>query len=371
MRLIYLFAFLFCFSVSVFAQASSDKLIRKGVSLHERGKYNEAIQYYEEALKINPSSMSAVYELSLSYLYLKDYDNALKYSTKVINSNFQPLLVDAYCVKSTALAELGRVDQAITMLSDALVKCGDEYLLYYNLGYSYFKQKQYSQAINNLSRAIEIDPTHADAFLLYSYSLSDADRWVQSYLSFQFFLLLEPNTERSKDAFQEMYDLINQSLEKDSPKLGMEEGIDRSKLYNYLQKIKPKDDTPAEKYKFFEQASKSIFFTLSQIQSDSQSGLMWDFFVPIYSEILESGYFDTYCRYVSASYFPESLDWWTVNSSQVDRFITWFEDGQGYENEESDFGNDEIGDDDEAVEEDDNGVNANKPEADKTVKEKK
>lgn len=327
--------------ISINAQPASDKLIRKGVSMHDKGRYQDAISYYQQALKLNPSSMSATYEMALSYLQLKDYDNALKYSTKVINANFKPLLVDAYCVKSTALADTDKLSQAVKLLNEALVRCGDEYLLHYNLGLSYFKAKDSKLSIYHLQKAIEIDTTHPSAFLLYSYALSDSDRWVQSFLSFHFFLLLEPNTDRSKDAFGEMYDLIARKLPANSPLLTPEDGINRKILYDQIAQIQPKVEDPRFQYAFFEQASKLIFFNLNQMQEESRKGLLWDFFVPIYSELLQSGYFDTYCRYISVSYFPLSLEWWKNNTEKVDGFINWFEEGQGSTNEhDEDFGDD-------------------------------
>ncbi|WP_165020554.1 MULTISPECIES: tetratricopeptide repeat protein [unclassified Dysgonomonas] len=323
------------------AQVSSEKLIRQGVSLHDKGRYKDAIACYEEALKINPTSMSAVYEMSLSYLQLKDYTNALKYSTKVINANFQPLLVDAYTVKGTALADMDKTDDAIKLFSEALVRCGDEYLLHFNLGLCYFNTKNNQMAVQHLRKAIEIDATHSSAFLLYAYALSDADRWIQSFYSFHFFLLLEPNTQRSKDAFAEMYDIIATKLPANAPQLTPEDGINRQKLYESLVRIQPQGNDAISQYKYFEEASKTIFFALSQMQNDTQSGLLWDFFVPTYEEILGSGYFDTYCRYVSVAYFNESLEWWNNNKTQVDSFIEWFEHGQGgIVDEEAEFGDD-------------------------------
>lgn len=332
---------LFSCSTISYTQPTSDKLIRKGVSLHDKGRYQDAISYYQQALKANPSSMSATYEMALSYLHLKDYDNALKYSTKVINANFKPLLVDAYCVKSTALADMKRLDQSVKLLTEALERCGDEYLLHYNLGVSYFKAKNLKLSTFHLQKAIEIDTTHPNAFLLYAYVLSDSDRWVQSFLAFHFFLLLEPNTDRSKDAFGEMYDLITQKIPANSPLLTLEDGIDRRKIYDQLRVLQPKVEDQRFQYAYFEQASRTIFFTLNQMQDENRKGMLWDFFVPIYSEILESGYFDTYCRYVSVSYFPVSLEWWNNNTGKVDGFISWFEDGQGSSvDSEDDFGDD-------------------------------
>lgn len=339
---IFIISLLFAiFPIFTQAQPSSDKLIRKGVSLHDKGKYQDAITCYKEALKINPSSMSATYEMALTYLQLQDYENALKYSTKVINANFQPLLIDAYCVKSSALAELNKVEQSVKLLNEAIDRCGDEYLLHFNLGISYFKLKNLKMSISHLRKAIEIDTTHPSAFLLYSYALSDSDKWVQSFLSFHFFLLLEPNTERSKDAFGEMYDILTQNLSPESERLTPEDGVNRAWLYEQLEKVKTNKTDEASQYKYFVESSKLVFYVLSQLQDDSKSGLLWDFYVPIYAEILESGYFETYCRYVSASYFPQSLEWWSNNKEEVDKFISWFEDGQGSEDsEEADYGDD-------------------------------
>ncbi len=329
MRNFLLFTIFFILSFTVYPQASPEQLIRKGVSLHDKGKYREAISAYEEALKINPNSMPATYEMALTYLHLKEHDNALRYSTKVINANYLPLLVDAYCVKSSALAELGKYDDSINLLYEGLKRCGEEYLLHYNLGLSFFRKKDLRSAIIHLSKAIETDTTHPSSFLLYAYAQNDSDMWIQSFFAFHFFLLLEPNTSRSKDAFTEMYDILISEPEPTSPRLYPEDGIDRKMLYEFIKQNKPESDNPETHFVFFVEVTRKIILTLGQMQNDSRRGLLWDFFVPIYTEILGSGYMDVYCRYISVSYFPASLEWWNNNTDKVDRFISWFEEGQG------------------------------------------
>lgn len=333
--------FLLFTTLTIYAQPSSDKLIRQGVSLHDKGKYKDAISCYEEALKVNPGSMSAVYEMSLSYLQLKDFDKAIRYSTKVISADFKPLLVDAYVVNGTALANQDKMEEATKLLNEGLEKCGDEYLLHFNLGLCYFNSKDNNKAAEHLRKAIEIDATRASAFLLYAYTLNDLGQCIQSFYAFHFFLLLEPNTERSKDAFGEMFDIVNTKLEDaDVLKLSTEEGIDRKRIYEQLQEKKTGATDNISQYNFFVESSKLIFFTFAQMQNDSQTGLLWYFFVPTYEEILGSGHFDTYCRYVSVAFFPESLAWWENNKTEVDNFIEWFEHGQGHADDESEYGDD-------------------------------
>lgn len=320
--------FFILFPFLLFGQVSSDKLIREGINYHDQGKYMEAISSYQQALKANPASMSAVYEMSLSYLKLEDYANAIKFSTQVINMGFEPLLIDAYVVKGTALAAQGNLDKAITLFADALKKCGDAYLLHYNLGLCYYNNKNLDQALTHLEKAIDIDRTHSGAFLLYAYALNDAHRWIQSFYSFHFFLLLEPNTKRAMDAFGEMYGLISTKLDEDSERLQNNKGLDRKAIYDTIQKLKPLTTDKVAQYNFFVAASKEMFGMFTKTKPAEAKGLFWDFFVPTYEEILESGHFETYCRYVSVSYFKESLDWWNTNKTEVDNFIEWFEKGQ-------------------------------------------
>jgi hypothetical protein len=137
-----------------------------------------------------------------------------------------------------------------------------------------------------------------------------------------------------------MYDILNAKLDAGSVRLTPEDGINREWLHKNIELKKPGSNADsASQYFFFVEASKLIFFTVAQMQNDSQSGLLWFFFVPTYEEILGSGHFDTYCRYVSVAYFPESLTWWNKNKTQVDNFIEWFEHGQD-EDEEADYGDD-------------------------------
>lgn len=332
-RLLYISLF-FLLATALVAQPSSDKLIRQGASFHDKGRYTEAISCYQQALKANPSSMSAVYEMSLSYLKMEDYNNAIKYSTQVINVGFKPLLVDAYVVKGTALAAQNKLDEAITLFSQGIAECGGEYLLHYNMGLSYYNKGNTNLALSHLRKAIEKDATHAGAFLAYAYALNDAGNWIQSFYSFHFFLLLEPNTKRSAEAFEEMYQILDAKLGDLDAKLNVQDGVNRKELYQKIQQHRPQLTTRAAKYKFFESGSKEIFTYLSSMSRVGRVGVMWEFFVPVYAEMLESGHFDTYCRYVSVAYFPESLQWWSSNQESVDNFIEWFEHGQSPDLEE-------------------------------------
>ena len=168
---------LFSVSISVlssFGQVSNiQSIINEGVALHDSAQYQKAIEKFKLALKINPNSTLALYEISLSYLELKDYENASKFSTQVINSNDKNLSVGAYAVKSEALAGMKQIDNAITLLQEGLIKNGDSYLLHFNIALNYYKKGNTDKTLEHVSRAIELDKTNSGAFLLNAYALRD------------------------------------------------------------------------------------------------------------------------------------------------------------------------------------------------------
>jgi len=343
------------FTMLLYGQQSEvQKLIREGVTLHDNGEYKEAIEKYNEAMKIDPKSMQAIYETSLSYLALQDFENAVKYSTIVIKSNDKQLSPGAYAVKSEALVAMNRTDDAIKLLQAGLKENGDEYLLHFNMALNYYKKGDAEKAFNHIKKAIDQDKTHSEAFLLYAYLLNDRGLWVQSILSFQMFLLLEPDSRRSKNAFEEMLhtmrikkksapverSFIQQQmmrnlpdsalLRDDIPPLNTEDGLNRNFVYHAINTtLDSLKNNPAEEdeYTLFKSVNREIMNVLEKESKGTKEGIFWTFYVPFFSHIKESTFYDTFCRYISVSYYPQSWGWWQQNSATASNFVNWFENG--------------------------------------------
>lgn len=345
------------FFITFGQNVSIDDLIMEGVALHDEGNYKEAVVTYQQALAMDPNSILAAYEVSLSYLALEDYQNALKYSTTVINSNNKELLAGAYAAKSEALVGMNKVDDAISLLQEGLVKHGDEYLLHFNLALHYYKKNDNNKTLEHVKKAIDLDKTHSGAFLLNAYALKDSGLWVQSLLSYQMFLLLEPDSKRSKSAFEEMLNtmlirsdekpvkrsFVQQQMMRNQPDsvinsakippLTIEEGLDRNLVYQAITStFDSLKRTPEEENEFtvFKTVNKNIMKVLVAESSKGgieKSSVFWTFYIPFFSHIIESNYYDTFCRYISVSYIPESLEWWQQNPGDAVNFVIWFEKG--------------------------------------------
>ena len=354
-----IFTIIFLIFIIIFNVAGQSNnvqtLIQEGVVLHDSAEYKKAIEKFEQALKINPKSTLALYELSLSYLELKDYKNASKYSTQVINSNDKNLSVGAYAVKSEAMAEMNQIDNAIALLKEGLAKNGDSYLLRFNMALNYYKKGNIEKTLEHVNRAIELDKTYSGAFLLNAYAQRDKGLWVRSIYSFQMFLLLEPDSKRSKNTFEEMLQtmlvkpvsekpversFIQQQMMRNAPEittqyetppLSTEEGLNRNFVYSAIKSAMDSlktENKDTDIYLAFTEVNKAILTVLEKETGAVKSGSFWTFHYPFFKSILNSNHYETFCRYISVSYFPESLEWWENNKTEAENFINWFEKGE-------------------------------------------
>lgn len=330
---------------------SAQDIIQEGVELHDAGEYEEAINKYYEALELDSTLINAVYEMSLSYLALEDFENASKYSSQVINSNNEMLSPGAYAVKSEALAEMDSVDKAIELLNEGLEKNGDGYLLNFNMAINFFKKGDTDKTLEFVKKAIDLDKSHSGAYLLNAYALNDKGLWVQSLLSFQMFLLIEPDSRRSKNAFEEMLQIMlikksdepversfiqqqmirsessNQNI--DIPPLGIENGLNRNLVYNAITTTLDSLEATNEidEFAIFKTINLEIIKILDRESEGPKEGVLWTFYIPFFSRIAHSNYYDTFCRYISVSSYPESLEWWEQNPEAAINFVIWFEKG--------------------------------------------
>ena len=149
MRLIILYIFALLSVTGVWiptSQASTRnerKLVEKGNKLYTDRKYIEAASAYEEALKENPQSASARYNLGLSQL------------RQIRNP------------KDTAPANRQMLDRARKNLSEVAARAkerpGIAAKANYNLGNLEFNTEQYDKAVEYYKQSLRIDPADENA----------------------------------------------------------------------------------------------------------------------------------------------------------------------------------------------------------------
>jgi Flp pilus assembly protein TadD len=138
-----------------------------GAALQAKGRLNEAIAHFQQALRINPNDAKASYNLGYALLEQQKFADADKYFRYALRLN--PNYAEAHNNLGSALISQGRLDEAIDHFRQASqLKPGNPDILY-NFGLALYSQGKFDDAIRCFRQAIQIKP---DAEIYYSLSLA-------------------------------------------------------------------------------------------------------------------------------------------------------------------------------------------------------
>ena len=135
--------------------SESAELNQQGGVLLANGNFQEAINYFERANKLDPMDIETYFNLGRANASIEEYDEAEKYFKKVI-------LID----KSNPMIyfELGNIsflkdnfEKGLEYYNKAISNGYDESNLYFNLGMIYEELENYNMSIRNYTKAIERD----------------------------------------------------------------------------------------------------------------------------------------------------------------------------------------------------------------------
>lgn len=330
---------LFCciISLNLYAQEkTAQDLVEEGVVLQDEGQYQAALAKYNEALKIDANHVPALYEASISSMYLQQYEKSIEFSNRILRSDLQDKS-QVYVNKGSAEEMLGRYEQAIQTYKEGIEKYPNEYLIYFNLAVTYFKGDDVKNAEKQLYKALRINPEHASSNLILAYAMYYQDKKTQPMLALYYYLMLEPTGERAKEAYQILNKIATSGAKKEDDNkiqitLNRDNGIDTqfsstdllvSLLSAYTMTA---DSLKANPFDQFKERTEMFFSTLTaQKKEHHYTGFWWDFYVNFYASLMDAGQLETFCYYISQS--DEKTDamlWVKQHPEKMEAFTNWF-----------------------------------------------
>ena len=154
-------------------------LYNQGVEFFDKGQHDQAMQAFQEALKLEPNADATYRAMGLVYLHKKDLPTAQKalsqaQSLKADSPETHYCLgvlytllgqpekgVEHYEVYKTLVAgkeNVTQVEQFIDKLKSHLAD------IFFNQGLEYYQHKQYPQAVANLEKAVENNSKFAEGY---------------------------------------------------------------------------------------------------------------------------------------------------------------------------------------------------------------
>lgn len=127
-----------------------------GQCYYEMGQYEEALRHYESAVKKDNQNGLYYYNRALVKAKLDKLEEAIGDYTKSIEFlTEQKYIYQARFNKGVCLRRLGRLEESIEDLKQAVALQPEKASAHNNLGLSYFEKEDFEDAISEFSTAIK------------------------------------------------------------------------------------------------------------------------------------------------------------------------------------------------------------------------
>ena len=132
-----------------------------GKALYERGRMDEAMGHFQQALEFQPGYAMAEFNLGELLSQLGRLDESIPHFQRALS--IQPRYADAHNNLAIAFARTGRLDEALAHFQQAVAIHPDDPEIHNNLGGTLCQKGRTDEGIAHFKRALELDPDYAGA----------------------------------------------------------------------------------------------------------------------------------------------------------------------------------------------------------------
>jgi len=135
------------------------KLFKKGVNLMADEKLEEAVEIFEQALRIDPNSIETLMKLGYARFHLEEYNEALKIYDKILDIDVTN--PEAWNLKALVHYEQKKYSKALDAIEKAVESDPTYGMAWYNKACFLSLVNQVPESLEALKRSIEIDVKNA------------------------------------------------------------------------------------------------------------------------------------------------------------------------------------------------------------------
>jgi predicted O-linked N-acetylglucosamine transferase (SPINDLY family) len=174
---------------------TADELKSAGDQAIKINKLEQALQFYQQSLEINPNQPNVYNNQGIALYYLKQLDAALSSYDQALALN--PDYAQAYNNRGLTLHDLKQFDEALVNFNQAIALKSDYAEAYNNLGLTLSNLKRLDEALINYERAITLNPDYAEAYVNHGTALYELKRFEEALISYQNAITLKPDNEKA------------------------------------------------------------------------------------------------------------------------------------------------------------------------------
>ncbi len=205
-KIFYVFAFMFSFVISIFAQENE---ITAGLNALRSGDYNAAFNFYNKFLSTNEKYAPAFYGRALASYKLKDYKKSFDDCKKAISLDNK--YADALFLAGLNSIELNDYKIAIKYFTDALAANPNNTKYLYSRANAHYFAQMDSEAIEDYSRVIELEPSFGLAYYGRGIAYYVADKFPLAKIDLENYISLNANKDNLQDEAMRILKIIERA----------------------------------------------------------------------------------------------------------------------------------------------------------------
>ncbi|WP_210150612.1 tetratricopeptide repeat protein [Chryseobacterium scophthalmum] len=336
------FLLLILFPVFSFSQNKNEAKVKvnEGIILHDEGKYNEALDKYEEALKLDKNNLIAISEKAMTLEALKKYDEAIELCKLAISIYPKEDIKTIYITYGNSLDHSKRTKDALKIYDEGIKKYPNYYQLYFNKAITLVNDKQIEKSLELFQKSTTLNPNHLGS--LNALAALNRDKRIISILASLRYLSIDNKTSRAKGNLDSVVDLMQKGVTQTDDKSitlaidpqAMEDAGKKKKGINNFSTVdmvlsmtaaldfdeKNKNKTQCQKAidKF-----ESIFAVLKEGQKENK-GFYWEFLAPYFIELKDKNLIEPFANIVFLPSQEEDVKkYHQDNANEIQRFYEW------------------------------------------------
>jgi tetratricopeptide (TPR) repeat protein len=310
----------------------SKSLVKQGIVLNDAGKYPEAIEKYKQALVADPDNLQADYELAFTLYNAGKGQQSIPYLETIIKSNGAKS--ETYDLLGSIYDDSNEPDKAIEAYSNGIADNPNYERLHFNIGISYYRQRKYAKAESAEVDAIKLDQKHASSQRIYAMVNYDEGKRICALMAWCSFLLLEPQTERSAEAFRNIKKVLNYGItKKDSTHTNINISTADIGSTNFALSLTILAATEGKKnlssVDSLTLQLTSIFKSAHEYTESTKDVFFANFYAKFFAQLADSGNMEAFVRLISLSaYKAETLAWVKDNGGKLSDLDLWVRNTQ-------------------------------------------
>lgn len=194
---------------------SAQTLYTMGLLQDKMGETDAGIETLQRALKIEPKNNLIAYDLGVLYSKQEDYENAAQFS-KLSVEGLQDF-AEGYNNYGYALAHLSRYDEALRAVNRSLELKPESAAALDTRGFVYFGMKKYPDALGEYKKALTLDPTIGEIYLHMGDTYEKMEDYSNAIRSFEQYVQLTPRANNLTEVRDRISRLKQTDFAKKSP----------------------------------------------------------------------------------------------------------------------------------------------------------